>query len=60
MAYQSDLTKFLNDLKAHRPTLEKQQLEGRSLLWDKTLDLDALDEFNKSRVAQKPYVYQTK
>ena len=57
--YQSDTTQFLAQLKAARPELQAQQLQGRSLLWEKQVDRDALASNRKARVAQKPYVYQT-
>lgn len=60
MAYKSELTNFLNDLKQHRPTLEKQQQEGRALLWDKEINLETQEAFKAAKVLQKPYVYQTK
>lgn len=57
--YKSDVTLFIEDLKSKKPDLEKEQRAGRSLLWDKHLSQEALDEFRAARVAQKPYVYQT-
>jgi hypothetical protein len=58
--YESDITKFIRELHAKRPTLGAEQAKGRALLWDKTLDRDALTEQQRARVAQQPYVYQTK
>ena len=58
--YKSDVTSFIEDLKAKRPTLEAEQRQGRALLWDKRVDLDAQADTARMRVAQKPYVYQTK
>ncbi len=57
--YTSDATQFIDQLKAQRPELEAQQRQGRALLWDKTVDRKAQQEFKAARVAQKPYVYQT-
>ena len=57
--YQSETTQFLQQLKAQKPELERQQREGRALLWDKAVDRQAHQEFADARVAQKPYVYQT-
>ena len=57
-AYHSDITLFLNKLKAARPELAQQQEEGRNLLWDKQVDREAWDEFRAGEVAQQPYVYQ--
>ncbi|MGS0743813.1 DUF3460 family protein [Glaciimonas sp. GG7] len=57
--YQSETTLFINELKVKNPDLEKQQLAGRALLWDKTpIDLDSQLRTADSRVAQQPYVYQ--
>ncbi len=58
--YSSDTTLFINQLKAQRPELEAEQRQGRGLLWDKPVDRDSQAEFKQGRVAQKPYVYQTK
>ena len=55
--YQSDVTRFLQELKAKRPTLEAEQRAGRSLLWDKQIDRDAEAEFRAARVPQAPYAY---
>lgn len=57
--YQSDTTQFINQLKTSRPELASQQREGRALLWDKQVDLQAQKDYRAARVAQKPYVYQT-
>ena len=57
--YKSEITQFIDELKAKKPTLEAEQRAGRALLWDRELDRDALAEFSDSRVAQKAYVYQT-
>jgi hypothetical protein len=58
MAYESDLTKFLKDLKTRRPDLERKQREGRAIWWDKELDFDELKRQRESRVPQQAYVYQ--
>ena len=42
--YKSDVTSFIESLKAAKPTLEAEQRAGRSLLWDKALDRDAQAE----------------
>ena len=57
--YQSDATQFINQLKASRPELERQQLAGRALLWDKKVDRSIWSEYRDAQVPQKPYVYQT-
>lgn len=58
--YQSDVTQFINELKAKKPTLEAEQRAGRALLWDKQIDRSAQAEFADARVPQSPYVYFTK
>ncbi|MEO8280341.1 MAG: DUF3460 family protein [Ideonella sp.] len=58
--YKSDITSFIEDLKAKRPTLEAEQRKGRALLWDKRVDLASQADLADARVAQQPYVYQTK
>ena len=56
--YQSDVTRFIDALKAAKPTLEAEQRAGRGLLWDQAQDRQAAAEFSAARVAQQPYVYQ--
>lgn len=55
--YNSEITRFISDLKAAKPDLEAQQRAGRALLWDKHPDPELRKEFSAGRVAQKPYVY---
>lgn len=57
--YKSDVTDFIESLKAKKPTLESEQRAGRALLWDKRVDRDAQADDAESRVPQQPYVYQT-
>ena len=57
--YQSEVTQFIGELKAKKPTLEAEQRAGRALLWDKPQDREAAAEFAAARVPQKAYVYQT-
>ena len=58
--YTSDVTQFIEQLKAQRPTLEAEQQAGRALLWDRRIDRTAQAEFGEASVPQHPYVYQTK
>ncbi len=58
--YKSEVTSFIEGLKAAKPTLEAEQRAGRALLWDRALDREALVEFRDARVPQQPYVYQSK
>ena len=56
-AHTSDVTQFIRELKAAKPTLEAEQRAGRALLWDKTLDRSAQAEFKAASVPQGAYVY---
>jgi len=59
--YQSDLTRFIQELKEKSPGLEDRQRAGRALLWDKApIDLDERRRAEESRVRQQAYVYQNK
>ena len=58
--YTSEVTQFIEQLKAQRPTLEAEQRAGRALLWDKQIDRSAQAEYREARVPQQPYVYQNK
>ncbi|MET0518632.1 MAG: DUF3460 family protein [Burkholderiaceae bacterium] len=57
--YKSDVSNFIDELKAKKPTLEAEQRAGRALLWDKPIDRSAQADWRGARVAQQPYVYQT-
>ncbi len=57
--YKSDVTSFIDELKARKPTLEAEQRAGRALLWDQAPDRTAQAEWRQARVPQQPYVYQT-
>ncbi|MBI5259937.1 MAG: DUF3460 family protein [Burkholderiales bacterium] len=58
--YTSDVTQFIDELKAKKPTLEAEQRAGRALLWDKQIDREAQSAYKAARVPQQPYVYQTR
>ena len=58
--YTSDVTRFIDELKAKKPSLESEQRAGRALLWDRAIDRNAAAEWRDARVPQQPYVYQTK
>ena len=58
--YKSEVSSFIDDLKAKKPTLEAEQRAGRALLWDKQIDRQAQAEQRAAEVAQQPYVYQTR
>ena len=57
--YVSEATRFLQQLKEKRPSLEAEQQRGRAIWWDKApIDLARRAEDNASRVMQKPYPHQ--
>ncbi|WP_343628161.1 DUF3460 family protein [Roseateles sp.] len=58
--YKSEITNFIDELKAKKPTLEAEQRAGRALLWDREQDRKAQADYNEARVSQQAYVYQTK
>ena len=58
--YKSDVTSFIDELKAKKPTLEAEQRAGRALLWDKSLDRSQQADWQDAAVPQQAYVYQTK
>ncbi len=59
--YESDITKFIRELKAARPHLEEEQRKGRAIWWDKKpLDVTERNEQNAAKVPQQAYPYATK
>ena len=58
--YKSEVTQFLDDMKAKKPNLEEEQRTGRAIFWDKRVDREAQEEWREASVPQQPYVYQTK
>ncbi|SHF49749.1 Protein of unknown function [Lampropedia hyalina DSM 16112] len=57
--YRSEATQFIDQLKEQKPHLDEQQVAGRGLLWDKSVDRQLWQEYRAGKVSQKPYVYQT-
>lgn len=56
--YQSEITNFLNEIKAKDPKIEQGQQAGRALLWDKApISPEDQRRAKLAKVAQKPYVY---
>jgi hypothetical protein len=55
--YKSEVTNFIDELKANKPTLEAEQRAGRALLWDRQIDRQAQADWSRARIAQRPYVY---
>ncbi len=58
--YESDVTRFLRELKQARPHLEDEQRKGRAIWWDKPQDPETQRRDKESRVRQTAYVYQIK
>ncbi len=58
--YKSEVTQFIDELKAQKPTLEAEQRAGRALLWDRPVDRDAQAAWDEAKVPQQAYVYQTR
>lgn len=58
-AYKSEVTSFIDELKAKKPSLESEQRAGRALLWDKPVDRAAQADYREANIPQQPYVYQT-
>lgn len=57
--YQSDVTQFIEQLKADQPDLEARQRAGRAIWWDKHLDREALQQWRAAQLPAKPYPYGT-
>jgi hypothetical protein len=58
--YESDITRFVRELKQRQPDLERKQREARAIWWDKTLDREEQARFEQSRIKMPGYVYQPK
>jgi hypothetical protein len=58
--YESDITRFLRELKERNPDLDRQQREGRAIWWDRNIDPDLYKRFEQSSLPQPAYVYQPK
>ena len=58
--YKSEVTNFIEELKAKNPSLEAEQRAGRALLWDRALDRSQQSDWQDAAVPQQAYVYQTK
>ena len=55
--YESDITRFLRELRQKNPEIERGQREGRAIFWDKNIDADLYKRFEASDVPQPAYVY---
>ncbi len=55
--YESELTRFLRELKAKNPQIAELQRKNRATWWDRPQDLDTWRERSESTVPQPGYVY---
>ena len=55
--YESDITRFIRDLREKNPGIPELQRKNRATWWDKPQDLETDAERAKSRVPQAGYVY---
>ena len=55
--YESELTRFLRDLKQKNPQIGELQKKNRATWWDKPQDLDTWRERAQATVPQPAYVY---
>jgi hypothetical protein len=55
--YESDITRFIRELKRSNPGIAELQKKNRATWWDKNQDLEVQKERAESAVPQPPYVY---
>ncbi len=56
-AYQSELTRFIRELREKSPQIAEQQTKNRATWWDRPQDLQAQRESSEATVPQPAYVY---
>jgi hypothetical protein len=56
-AYESELTRFIRDLRQNNPQIVDQQKKNRATWWDRPQDLQAWRERSAATVPQPAYVY---
>jgi len=56
-AYESDITRFIRELREKNPQIADQQRKNRATWWDRPQDLQAWRERSAATVAQPGYVY---
>ena len=56
-AYESELTRFLRDLREKNPQIAEQQKKNRATWWDRPQDLETWRERSAATVPQPSYVY---
>ncbi|MGZ5032155.1 MAG: DUF3460 family protein [Usitatibacter sp.] len=55
--YESDITRFIRDLKAKNPQIVELQRKNRATWWDHPQDLETSKERSESALPQPPYAY---
>ena len=55
--YESEITRFLRELKQQNPNLAELQRKNRGTWWDHPQDLQEQRERAEAAVPQPPYVY---
>ena len=55
--YESEITRFMRELRAKNPQMVEQQQKNRATWWDKPQDLETTSERAESAVPQPSYVY---
>jgi hypothetical protein len=55
--YESEITRFLRELREKNPGQVELQRKNRATWWDKPQDLETMKERSDSAVPQPPYVY---
>jgi len=58
--YESDITRFIRDLKAQNPSIGELQRKNRATWWDKPQDLDLRRRNEESRIPSTGYQYYDK
>jgi hypothetical protein len=56
-AYESDITRFIRDLREKNPQIVELQKKNRATWWDKPQDLQIQREHAAAAVPQPGYVY---
>ncbi len=55
--YESEITRFIREMKERNPGVVELQRKNRATWWDKPQDLEIQQERRESAVPQPPYVY---
>lgn len=55
--YESEITRFMRELRAKNPQIVEQQQKNRATWWDRPQDLETWRERSDANVPQPAYVY---